>query len=91
MCIRDREREWESGSGETIRMIQQGCRTVAINHAPFCLASRVNELRGAGVRNFRADFINRKYDPVTVRDLWRAIRLGRHIAGHEGNYKRGIQ
>jgi len=88
---RESEREWESGSGETIRMIQQGCRTVAINHAPFCLASRVNELRGAGVRNFRADFINRKYDPVTVRDLWRAIRLGRHIAGHEGNYKRGIQ
>jgi putative protease len=88
---RESEREWESGSGESIRMIQQGCRTLAINQSPFCLSGRVKELRNAGARNFRADFICRKYEPGRVRELWQAIRQGHPIPGHEGNYKRGMR
>ena len=88
---RESEREWQSGSGETIRLIQQGCRTVAVNAVPFCLSGRLDELRNAGARNFRADFILRHYDPESVCGRWRDLRHGRPVPGHEGNYKRGLR
>ncbi|MEI6564741.1 MAG: U32 family peptidase [bacterium] len=88
---RTSEREWESGSGESVRMIQHGCRTIAINKVPLSLAGRLKELRDAGARHFRADFINRRYEPAKVRDLFRALRHGSRVPGHEGNYSRGVK
>ncbi|MEI6167828.1 MAG: U32 family peptidase [bacterium] len=88
---RTSEREWESGSGEAVRMIQHGCRTLAINEVPFSLAGRVGELQKAGARYIRADFINRRYEPAMVCERWRALRQGHRVAGYEGNYSRGTR
>ncbi|MEI7880519.1 MAG: U32 family peptidase [bacterium] len=88
---RTSEREWESGSGEAVRMIQQGCRTLAINAVPFSLAGRLGELQKAGARHVRADFINRRYEPARVCEVWRALRLGHRVDGYEGNYSRGVR
>lgn len=88
---RTSEREWDSGSGETIRMIQHGCRTLAINQAPFSLAGRLGELQKAGARFVRVDFINRRYEPAKVSEVWRALRQGYSVSGYEGNYSRGIR
>ncbi len=88
---RTSEREWDSGSGETIRMIQHGCRTLAINQVPFSLAGRLTGLQKAGVRYVRADFINRHYEPAKVCEVWRALRQGHRVGGYEGNYSRGVR
>ena len=88
---RTSEREWDSGSGETVRMIQHGCRTIAINQRPFSLAGRLGELQKAGARHFRVDFINRRYEPGKVCETWRALRQGHRVSGYEGNYARGIR
>jgi putative protease len=88
---RDSEREWVSGSGETIRLVQQGCRTIAVNVKPFVLTRWLDELRGMGGRYFRADFINRHYEPAEVRRLWRAIRRGNSVPGYDGNFKQGMR
>ena len=88
---RTSEREWESGSGEAVRMIQHGCRTVANNQVPFSLAARMEELQKAGARAVRVDFINRRYEPAKVCELWRALRQGHRVAGYEGNYSRGVR
>jgi putative protease len=85
------EREWESGTGEPVRMIQHGCRTLAINEVPFSLASRLGELQKAGARYIRADFINRRYEPALVCERWRALRQGHRVAGYEGNFSRGTR
>lgn len=88
---KDSEREWVSGSGETIRLIQQGCRTIAINVKPFVLTRWLDELREMGARYFRADFINRRYEPAEVRRLWRVIRRGNPVPGYDGNYRQGMR
>ena len=88
---RDSERDWVSGSGENVRLVQQGCRTLLLNQVPFCLSKRLSELREMGARHFRADFINRRYDPAKVRAIWLALRQGDTIRGHEGNFARGMQ
>jgi len=88
---RTSEREWVSGSGENVRMIQQGCRTVAINQVPYSLVGRLGELQKAGARYVRADFIHRRYEPAKVCEVWRALRQGHRVAGYEGNYARGVR
>lgn len=88
---RGSERDWTSASGESVRLVQQGCRTILIGRAPYCLSSRINELRAAGARHFRADFIWRRYEPSEVRGIVRKLVAGESVRGHEGNYSRGLQ
>ncbi|MEI8350814.1 MAG: U32 family peptidase [bacterium] len=88
---RGSEREWTSASGENVRLVQQGCRTILISHAPYCLSARINELRAAGARHFRADFVWRRYEPSEVRGILRKLLKGDPVRGHEGNYSRGLQ
>jgi putative protease len=88
---RSSEREWDSGSGESVRMIQQGCRTVAINQVPFSLAGRLVELRKAGARYVRADFMYRRYEAAEVCEVWHALRQGHRVSGYEGNFARGVR
>jgi hypothetical protein len=55
------------------------------------LSARLRELAKAGARLLRADFIYRNYDPLEVRQRWRAVRAGQPIAGgHAANFERGI-
>lgn len=88
---RGSERDWTSASGENVRLVQQGCRTILVNHTPYCLSGRINELRAAGAKHFRADFVWRRYEPSEVRGIVRKLLKGEPVRGHDGNYSRGLQ
>ncbi len=79
----------DSGSGEAVRLIQRGCRTIVIGARPFSLSRRVGELRAAGAMRLRAAFVWRHYRPEEVVALWRDLRAGRPVTGYEGNFERG--
>lgn len=87
---KDSERDWISASGENVRLVQRGCRSVLINRTPFCLAGRMTELLAMGTRHLRADFVWRRYEPDTVVTLLRRLRRGDGVRGHEGNFMRGL-
>ena len=84
------ERDVVSSAGERVTLIQRKCRTYAVGRAPYCLARRLDVLREAGARRFRADFIVRQYEPAEVRRIWRALRVGEGVRGMEGNFLRGL-
>jgi hypothetical protein len=51
----------------------------------------LKELRAAGAVSLRADFVYRHYDPLVVRERWRAVRAGRAVpGGHWANFERGM-
>jgi putative protease len=81
-----------SSHGEKVTALDYHCRTIVLNQGPFCLSSRLADLKRAGAIHLRADFIFRKYDPSEVRDRWRRLRAGQSIpGGHAANFDRGIQ
>jgi len=83
--------EMVSTHGEKVTAIDYHCRTIVLNNGPFCLSPRLSELLRAGAQRVRADFIYRKYDPATVRKIWRALRAGQAIpGGHAANFDRGM-
>jgi putative protease len=83
--------EMVSSHGEKVTALDYHCRTIVLNQGPFCLSTRLDELRGAGAVNLRADFIYRAYDPEEVRRRWRLVRAGRPVpGGHAANFDRGI-
>src|SRR5207244_5866958 len=59
--------EMASSHGEKVTALDYHCRTIVLNHGPFCLAPRLGELRAAGAESLRADFVYRKYAPEEVR------------------------
>ncbi len=79
-----------SGSGESVRLIQRGCRTIVIGAQPHCLSRRLGDLRSAGARRFRADLVWRHYQPEEAVSLWRDLRAGRLVPGVEGNFQPGL-
>ena len=83
--------EMVSSHGEKVTALDYHCRTIVLNQGPFCLSTRLDDLRRAGAVNLRADFIYRPYDPLDVRRRWRLLRAGRPIpGGHAANFDRGI-
>jgi putative protease len=83
--------EMVSSHGERVMALDYHCRTIVLNQGPFCLAPRLQELLRSGARLLRADFIYRPYEPVEVRERWRAVRNGQAIpGGHAANFDRGI-
>jgi len=83
--------EMVSSHGEKVTALDYNCRTIVLNQGPFCLSTRLKELRRAGAVSLRADFIYRAYDPTEVRERWRLIRAGRPVpGGHAANFDRGI-
>jgi hypothetical protein len=80
-----------SSHGERVTALDYHCRTIVLNDGPFCLSTRLSQLADAGAVCLRADFIYRNYDPLQVRDIWRAVRAGEAIpGGHAANFDRGI-
>jgi U32 family peptidase len=80
-----------SGHGETLIVLNRHCRSVAVGEKPYCIARHLDALRTAGARRFRADFINRSYEPEGVLEIWRGLRSGRAPAlSHVGNASRGL-
>ena len=83
--------EMVSASGEKVSAVDYHCRTIVLNRGPFCLTPRLAELRAAGARSVRADFIYRKYEPAAVQKAWRLLRAGKNVAGgHAANFDRGL-
>jgi putative protease len=83
--------EMESSYGEKVTALDYHCRTIVLNQGPYCLSPRLGELAKAGVRNLRADFLYRKYDPLEVVRRWRLIRAGKSVpGGHAANWDRGL-
>ncbi|HEY7315284.1 MAG TPA: U32 family peptidase [Gemmataceae bacterium] len=83
--------EMVSSHGEKVTALDYHCRTIVLNQGPFCLSTRLDDLRRAGAISLRADFIYRNYDPIEVRRRWRLVRGGRPVpGGHAANFDRGI-
>jgi hypothetical protein len=83
--------EMVSSHGEKVTALDYHCRTIVLNQGPFCLSTRLEDLRRAGAISLRADFIYRNYDPIEVRRRWRLVRGGRPVpGGHAANFDRGI-
>jgi putative protease len=83
--------EMVSSHGEKVTALDYHCRTIVLNHGPFCLSTRLGELAGAGAVSVRADFVYRPYQSDEVRERWRQVRAGRAVpGGHFANFERGI-
>ncbi len=83
--------EMESSHGEQVTALDYHCRTIVLNQGPFCLSTRLDDLRRAGAVCLRADFLYRPYDPSEVRQRWRLVRSGKPVpGGHAANFDRGI-
>jgi putative protease len=83
--------EMVSSHGEKVTALDYHCRTIVLNQGPFCLSTRLDDLRRAGAVCFRADFVYRAYDPAEVRQRWRLVRAGRPVpSGHAAKFDRGI-
>jgi putative protease len=83
--------EMVSSHGEKVTALDYHCRTIVLNQGPFCLSTRLADLRKAGATSLRADFIYRRYEPTAVRDRWRLVRSGRPVpGGHAANFDRGL-
>jgi hypothetical protein len=81
-----------STHGERVTALDYHCRTIVLNHQPFCLSHRLKDLARARAINLRADFIYRNCDPAEVRDRWRLVRAGRSVPGGQAaNFDRGMQ
>jgi putative protease len=79
--------EMVSSHGEKVTALDYHCRTIVLNQGPFCLSTRLNDLRDAGAVCLRADFLYRPYDPAEVRRRWRLVRAGRPVpGGHAANF-----
>jgi U32 family peptidase len=83
--------EMVSSHGERVTALDYHCRTIVLNDGPFCLSTRLGDLRKAGAVSLRADFVYRNYEPHEVRDRWRRVRAGKAVAGgHAANIDRGV-
>jgi putative protease len=83
--------EMVSSHGERVTALDYHCRTIVLNQGPFCLSTRLEDLRQAGAVSLRADFVYRKYDPGEVRDRWRQVRARKAVpGGHAANFDRGV-
>jgi len=84
--------EMVSTHGERVTALDYHCRTIVLNQGPYCLSTRLKDLRKAGARLLRADFVYRQYEPTEVRERWRLVRAGRAVpGGHWANFDRGME
>lgn len=80
-----------SSHGEKVLALDDHCRTIVLNHGPFCLSPRLRDLARAGARSLRCDFVYRPYEPEQVREIWRRVRGGKIVpGGHAANFDRGV-
>jgi hypothetical protein len=80
-----------SSHGEKVTALDYHCRTIVLNQGPFCLSTRLPDLRAAGAVSLRADFVYRPYAAEEVVARWRAVRAGKGVpGGHSANFDRGV-
>jgi len=79
-----------SSHGGRVLAINDRCRTWVVNAVPFSLADRLEMLTQAGARSLRADFVHRPYAAADLVKIFRRLRSGEPVAGHRGNFERGL-
>ncbi len=83
------ELELTSSHGGRVRVVNDRCRSVTLNDAPFSLAPRLRALRDAGARALRVHFVHRPYDAAEALAIWRGLRGPAPAArGHTGSFDR---
>jgi len=83
--------DMNSTGGDSIEAINWNCRTVALNRKTYCIVSHLDELRRAGARRLRADFIFRSYRPDVIPEIWRLLRAGKKPTfTHAANWENGL-
>jgi U32 family peptidase len=70
-----------SSYGEKLLAVDCHCRTIVVYREAFCLAPFLKQLRAAGARHLRADFLYRPYQPPQVVEIWRRLRAGQEVPG----------
>jgi hypothetical protein len=85
------EQAWTTRAGDRLLAVNDHCRSVVLGDRPFCLSGRIHELRQAGGRRFRVDFVWRRYEVADAQRLWGEIRADRALPHtHTGNLDRGL-
>jgi putative protease len=85
------ELDLRSSYDEKLRAIDHHCRTILITREAFCLAPFLDELRSAGARSLRADFVYRRYEPGQVREVWRLLRMGKPVPDtYSARFEQGL-
>jgi putative protease len=85
------EQEWTTRSGDRLLAVNDHCRSVVLGDKSLSLSGRIDQLRQAGGRRFRVDFVWRRYDLEEAQRLWREIRADRPLAHtHTGNLDREL-
>lgn len=83
--------EWTTRAGDRLLAINDRCRSVVLNADPFSLSGHLAELRTAGARRFRVDFLWRDYSPTEAQYIWSELRANHTLPGtHSGNYLREL-
>ena len=76
-------------SNRAFRVERNGKQFVTVNDVPFSLANQLDELKSAGVRNFRIDLCyGTDSDAQTIAEN---IISGRPVPGHSGNMNGHLQ
>ena len=79
--------ELESSHGGRALVVNERCRAFTLHEVPYNLSPRLEALRAAGARAFRAHFLHRPYRPERAREIWRGLRRGEVIRpGHCANF-----
>lgn len=80
-----------SSHGEKVTALDYHCRTIVLDQGPFCLSTRLKDIRKRGARRLRMDFIYRPYAAAEVKRLWETVRAGQAVrGGHAANWERGM-
>ena len=78
-----------SSHGGRVRVVNDRCRSITLNDAPFSLAPRLGALLDAGARALRVHFVHRPYDSAEALAIWRGLRGPVPLApGHTGSFDR---
>ncbi|HYD39895.1 MAG TPA: U32 family peptidase [Anaeromyxobacter sp.] len=81
--------ELASSHGGRVRVVNDRCRSVTLNDAPFSLAPRLRALLDAGARALRVHFVHRPYASAEALAIWRGLREPVPAApGHTGSFDR---
>ncbi len=66
--------ELQSGGGDRLVVVNQGCRSITLRKQPFDFTHRAREWQLAGARHWRVDLAWRPCTPGEVAEAWRSAR-----------------
>lgn len=83
--------EGGADGGERLIVSRRGGKVIVTSITPLSLASRIQHLRGMGIRRFVVDCSWRDYGAAETRAIWRDARAWKTIRGSIANFDRGLR